>query len=103
MKHARTKATEISMKTKKEVWERDKHCCIFCGKPIDVNQANAHYIKRSQGGLGIAQNIFSACCECHWQEDFGQNQDKYRERVRRYLSSKYENWNEKNLYYDKWR
>lgn len=32
MKHKRTKVTEISMKTKEIVWERDNHQCIFCGR-----------------------------------------------------------------------
>lgn len=56
-KHKLTKATEIPMKVKKVVWERDNHKCIYCNKYVDVYYANSHYIKRSQLGLGIEQNI----------------------------------------------
>ena len=41
------------------VWERDNHRCIFCGKLVPYNLANSHFIKRSQGGLGIEQNIMT--------------------------------------------
>ncbi len=47
----RSKACDISPKVKKKVWERDNHCCIICGSPYAM--PNAHYIARSQGGLGI--------------------------------------------------
>lgn len=103
MKHKRTKAVDITFETKEKVWNRDDNQCIFCLKYVPVDCANAHYIKRSQGGLGIEQNVFTACYECHYQEDFGQKQDEYRERARRHLQNKYENWDEKDLYYDKWR
>ena len=103
MKHKRTKAVEITMKTKEIVWNRDDKQCIFCKRYVPIDCANAHYIKRSQGGLGIEQNIFTACCDCHWKEDFGQEQLEYRELAKKYLESKYESWDEKDLYYDKWR
>lgn len=103
MKHKRTKAVDINFSTKLIVWNRDDKQCIFCEKYVPVDCANAHYIKRSQGGLGIPENIFTACWDCHWQEDAGQNQEEYRERAKKHLQSKYENWNEDDLYYDKWR
>ena len=99
----RSKACQISMKTKEIVWNRDNRRCIFCGKYVPIDCANAHYIKRSQGGLGIEQNVFTACFTCHYKEDFGQEQLEYREQAKKYLESQYEGWNEKNLYYDKWR
>ena len=99
----RSKACQISEKTKEKVWNRDDRRCIFCGKYVPIDCANAHYIKRSQGGLGIEENIFTACWRCHWEEDFGKEQLERREYVKKHLKSKYEGWNEKDLYYNKWR
>lgn len=102
MKHKRTLATDIPPKIKQIVWERDNHRCIFCKRLVPVECANAHYIKRSQGGLGITpENIFTACPFCHDKEDFGHDALKYREFVKKYLSSKHEGWSEDKLYYRK--
>lgn len=101
-KSERTKATDINMNLKKVVWERDEHKCIFCGKIVPVNCANAHYIKRSQGGLGIEENIFTACLECHNEQDNGKNTKIYNQKIKRYLKTKYgRNWKEENLTYKK--
>ena len=90
----RSKACQISMKTKQIVWERDNRQCIFCGRWVSVHFANAHFIKRSQGGLGIPENVFTACTECHWKEDFGQEQLAYREVAENYLRNYYgSSWN----------
>ena len=61
-KHKRTKACSISTKTKLIVYERDKGCCIFCGK---IGLPEAHIIPRSHGGLGCEENIVTACRSCH--------------------------------------
>lgn len=105
-KHKLTKATEIPMKVKKVVWERDNHKCIYCEwKGIDnyvpVSCANSHYIKRSQLGLGIEQNIVTACPNCHYMYDFGTNVEDMVNYTRRYLMSKYDDWDEKKLVYIK--
>ena len=100
-KHKLTKATEIPMKVKKEVWERDGHCCIYCGKYVDVYYANSHYIKRSHLGKGIAKNVVTACPKCHDKYDFGTNVDDMIEFTKNYLMSKYANWNEDDLVYKK--
>lgn len=49
----RSEACSISIKTKQIVYDRDNQKCIICGKYVPMSNANAHYIKRSQGGLGI--------------------------------------------------
>ena len=102
MKSKRTKACDIPKKVKDKVWERDNGCCVICGCCYNV-MPNAHYIPRSKGGLGIEENIFTACTrltenDCHYKFD------EYkigRDKVREYLESKYENWDEKDLYYRK--
>lgn len=101
-RHKRTKATDIDTKLKKIVWERDGHKCIFCGQVVPVNCANAHYIKRSQGGLGIEENIFTACLKCHNEQDNGKNTKLYTQKARKHLRLKYgKKWKEENLIYKK--
>lgn len=107
MKSKRSKATDISQKVKKIVWERDNHCCVICGNNHNV-MPNAHYIPRNKGGLGIEQNIFTACTrltknDCHYKFDNGtkEEKEKMRKIVKNYFISIYSNWNEKNLYYKK--
>ncbi len=103
MKSKRTKALEISKKVKLKVWERDNRRCIFCGRYVDWNFANSHYIKRSQGGLGIEENIMTNCINCH--NDFEETSRRKEMKIfaKNYFMAKYPNWNENNLIYRKWR
>lgn len=99
-KSKRAKACDISPKVKLIVLERDNGRCILCGRR---GNPNAHYKKRSQGGLGIPENVVTLCPDCHYQEDFGQNSKWYEERIKEYLKSYYgEEWNEENLIYRKY-
>lgn len=107
MKSKRSKATDISDKVKKKVFERDHGCCVICGNNYNV-MPNAHYISRSKGGLGIEQNIFTACTrltenDCHYKFDNGTREEKERLRkiVQDYFISIYPNWSENELYYRK--
>ena len=101
-KHKQTKATEIPKKVKEAVWKRDKHRCIFCGKLVDVFYANAHFIPRSAGGLGIEENIFTACENCHIEQDNGKNTELYDKKAEKHLKSIYgDKWNKKKLVYKK--
>lgn len=101
-KHKQTKATEIPKKVKEDVWKRDKHKCIFCGRNVEVFYANAHFIPRSAGGLGIEENIFTACENCHREQDNGKNSKVYDKKAEKYLKSIYgDKWNKKKLVYKK--
>lgn len=97
-----TKATAINKKVKLIVWERDEHRCIFCNKPVPWNCANSHYVKRSHLGMGIEENIFTACPTCH--DDFDNTiKRKYMLPIaKRHLINKYDYWNEDMLIYKKW-
>lgn len=101
--HKMAKACDISQEVKARVWERDSGCCIICGSPIAA--PNAHYIRRSQGGLGIEQNIVTLCMDCHNEFDNGSGQysQAIKKAVRDYLQGQYDDWSEKDLIYDKWR
>lgn len=95
----RTKALAISAKVKARVWERDSGCCIICGS---TNAApEAHYIARSQGGLGIEENIVTLCRPCHDNFDFGANREVFGGVIRGYLQEHYPHWNDDNLIYRK--
>lgn len=108
MKSKRSKATDIPMSVKKKVWERDGGCCVVCGNSYNV-MPNAHYISRKHGGLGIEQNIVTLCTEltknkCHRKYDFGtkQEHENIGKIIKKYLKSKYSDWDEDKLIYRKW-
>lgn len=102
-KHKQTKEKEIPKEVKIAVWNRDKHKCIFCGKVVDVFYANAHFIPRSAGGLGIEQNILTACDDCHREQDNGKNTNLYDKKAEKHLKGIYgANWDKKKLVYKKY-
>ena len=103
MKSKRTKALEIPKKVKLIVWERDNHRCIFCPRDVPWNYANSHYIKRSHGGLGIEQNIVTACPRCHHNFDDTPKRKEMLLVAKRHLMSLYDNWNEEDLVYKKYK
>lgn len=98
--HRRTKALDISPKVKDLVWRRDNGCCVLCGSPYAF--PNAHFIARSQGGLGIEENVVTLCRSCHDRYDNSVERKAIRVRLEDYLTTWYPDWNEKNLVYRKW-
>lgn len=97
--HKRTKACAISKKTKEIVKKRDGGCCIFCGAP---GLPEAHYVARSHGGLGIPENIVTACRPCHDKMDNSDQRQQMLQLAAEHLRQFYPDWNEKKLIYDKW-
>lgn len=105
----RTKALGITIAVKEAVADRDSFdgwpCCLLCGTPAPVNNrlafSNAHYISRSQGGLGREDNILTLCPDCHRRYDQSTDREKLRPFFQRYLIEQYPNWKETNLYYKK--
>ena len=96
--------TDIPTKVKTIVWERDSHKCIFCGKVVPKFYANAHFIPRSAGGLGIPENIFTACENCHREQDNGLNTKLYDKIAENHLKSIYgASWDKSKLIYKKWK
>ena len=102
-----TKARDFSRKAKEQIAERDSidgwPCCVRCGDaaPAPLAFSNAHFIARSQGGLGIPENGLTLCPECHRRYDQSTHRAEDREYYREYLKGKYENWNEEALIYRK--
>ena len=92
----RTKALAISPKVKQEVYERDGGCCILCGKQ---GNPEAHYIPRSEGGLGIKENIVTLCRDCHYRLDATTERKTLLPLVAEYLDEHYPNFkNDKRRY-----
>lgn len=109
MKSIRTKALEIPTKVKRAVAKRDSEdghpCCLWCGKPAPTDDltafSNAHYIPRSQGGLGIEENILSLCFDCHHKYDHTSEREDMQGIFKGYLKSCYPDWDATKLYYKK--
>lgn len=101
-KHRQTKACEIPRAVKARVYERDGQCCIITGKRVPLECACAHFIARSQGGLGVEQNIVTLAPEVHSMYDNGTQRPVLRKRIRAYLKSKYPDWDETKLVYRKY-
>ena len=94
----RSKACAIPPKVKQAVYERDKGQCIVCGAP---GIPNAHYIRRSQGGLGIEQNVVTLCLTCHYRFDNGDKRKELGAVILAYLKSRYPSWRKADVIYRK--
>lgn len=97
--HRQTKATAIPAAVKKEVWQRDFCRCVLCHS---INAGpHCHFVRRSQGGLGIPENIWTGCQICHDEFDSEATDGPMHERLREYFRTLYPDWDEKNLKYRK--
>ncbi len=98
----RPQAVSIRKQVKLIVWERDNRQCIFCHTPVPWNLANSHFIKRSHGGLGIPENLFCNCLECHNKFDNTINRKWMLPIAKNHLMKHYKNWNKNKLIYKKY-
>ena len=86
--------------TRRMVYDRDGGLCVNCRRP---GLPEAHFIARSDGGLGCEENILTLCRRCHDIYDNGcrEVRDEMKERFAAYLASFYDGWDEENLIYRK--
>ena len=98
--HKRTKATSIPPEVKQAVGSRDNWTCIVCGSRGDPI---AHVVNRSQGGMGVEENIVTLCTTCHREMDNGMNGPMLRAICEAYLREKYIGWSREKVIYDKWK
>ena len=105
----RSKACEFSAAERRKIHERDHETCIFCrlgykpSKEAGGYLQCAHYVARSQGGVGVEQNGALACVYHHQMLDNGLYHDEMQKLFREYLEEHYPGWNESELTYDKWK
>ena len=107
--HTQTKAVGITVAVKENVADRDSFngwtCCVLCGCPAPVNNrlsfSNAHYISRSQGGLGVEENILTLCPGCHYRYDHTTDRAMLKPFFGRYLKEHYPDWEESKIIYKK--
>ena len=95
----RTKSTAINGISRKTTHEPDGYRCVYCGRtdrPIEL----AHFISRTRGGLGVPKNLISLCGDCHRDYD-GARHSEIQPFLAEYLKSKYPDWNENDLIYQK--
>ena len=97
--HKMTKATSIPIEVKKKVYMRDGGKCVVCGKP---GLPNAHYIRRSQGGLGIEENVVTLCPECHHDYDNGFKREEIGAWLSEYLDKWYPDFPDEKRVYSKY-
>ena len=97
--HKMTKATSIPIEVKKKVYIRDGGKCVVCGKP---GLPNAHYIRRSQGGLGIEENVVTLCPECHHDFDNGFRREEIGAWLSEYLDKWYPDFPDEKRVYSKY-
>ena len=101
MKSKRTKALEIPKEVKVDVYKRDRNSCILCGHHAEEEDACAHFIPKSRGGLGIVENVVTLCFDCHHIYDQGLNRKKNEVYIRNYLNKHYPEFSDADRIYRK--
>lgn len=98
--HKLTKATSIPASVKAAVWKRDLARCVICGS--SNAGPHCHFIRRSQLGLGIEENIWTGCDKCHRAFDSEATDGELHQYVEQHLKSWYPDWDKSNLIYKKY-
>lgn len=113
--HRQTKSTAIPAKVKAAVALRDcahgTATCILCGAP---GGPYCHVVRRSQGGMGVEENIVTLCGPCHYAFDEGiglkrlrpfgiETRQDVEDYIIRYLKGFYPDWTKERVTYRKWR
>lgn len=96
-KSKRSNATDIPKSVKEIVWERDNHRCIFCGSPQAMPEA--HILSRSNGGMGVEENIITVCRRCHNLLDNSIKRKAMLAKAKHYINHIYGTVNESKVKY----
>lgn len=94
-----SEATAIPERVRRIVYYRDNGKCIICG---EKGIPNAHYIRRSQGGLGIEENIVTLCIKCHHDYDNGFHRREIGDYISEYLDKFYPDFPDEKRRYNKY-
>ena len=111
--HRQTAKTGIPASVKAAVALRDSvngpATCIICGAP---GGPHCHIVRRSQGGMGVEQNIVTMCGPCHYAFDEGiglkrleplglNTRDDVRRYIVDYIRGFYPDWTPERVTYRK--
>lgn len=107
-----TKLLQFDKKTAQRIMERDGGC-IFCKMHFHMECTDwmalgikdiMHYIPKSSQGLGIEENGAEGCRYHHSLMDNGNRglRDEMLDLMKEYLQSRYPDWNENKLRYNKY-
>lgn len=112
--HRMTKFTAIPASVKAKVAKRDcahgPATCIICGAP---GSPSCHIVRRSQGGMGVEENIVTLCSPCHYAFDEGlgikrlqplgfHSQKDVENYIIDYIKGFYTDWTIEGVTYRKW-
>lgn len=110
--HSRTRKLQFSAKERKRIIERDGSRCIFCemgylpgGNEFLLSiKEIMHFVPRSAGGLGIAENGAVGCKYHHMMLDNGSRGERQEMLAlfEKYLKAKYPGWDREGLVYKKY-
>ena len=93
-------SAHISNQTRKAVYRRDGYRCALCD---DTRGLQVHHVvRRSQGGLGTEENIWTGCQRCHNAFDSEATDGPLHARMRDYFKTLYPQWDESKQKYRKW-
>lgn len=67
-----------------------------------IGAPNAHYIRRSRGGLGIEENIVTLCSECHHDFDNGFKRESIGSWLNEYLDKFYPDFPDEKRIFNKY-
>lgn len=64
LKPTQTSRSNFSKAVREEIFKRDDHCCVLCGRWSSIIH---HVMFRSHGGRGVVSNGVTICQDCHDQ------------------------------------
>lgn len=113
--HRETTYTAIPASVKAAVAQRDSSggrpaTCIICGRP---GGPWCHVVPRSNGGMGVEQNIVTLCNRCHIAFDEGlfikelkplgfESREDIKEYIISYIKRFYTDWTPESVTYRKY-
>ena len=93
--------TKIPKWVKTHVWLRDGERCVVCKCHVPIEAACSHVVRRSQGGMGIPENIVCHCSDCHRMYD--NHHEWTRKTTREYIEKLYPGWTAEGVTYHRYK
>lgn len=72
------------------VYERDKGCCVYCGRHVEKGTKPHHVIYKSRGGGDTEDNLVMLCADCHYRVHHGSGGAEITDKCKRLLGWLYD-------------